>query len=83
MARTPSEFAVHMLMEGGHREEVRFSTIQEFQQWYSNELVPRTDSKEFITVPMKTVQGEYMVIRPASILAVRVEPIFSSSVEHY
>jgi hypothetical protein len=83
MARTPSEFAVHMLMEGGHREEVRFSSIQEFQQWYSNELVPRTDSKEFITVPMKTVQGEYMVIRPASILAVRVEPIFSSSVEHY
>jgi hypothetical protein len=83
MARTPSEFAVHMLMEGGHREEVRFSTIQEFQQWYSNELVPRTDSREFITVPMKTVQGEYMVIRPSSILAVRVEPIFSSSVEHY
>jgi hypothetical protein len=83
MARTPSEFAVHVLMEGGHREEIRFSTIQEFQQWYSNELVPRTDSKEFITVPMKTVQGEYMVIRPSSILAFRVEPIFSSSVEHY
>jgi hypothetical protein len=83
MARTPSEFAVHVLMEGGHREEVRFSTIQEFQQWYGNELVPRTDSKEFITVPMKTVQGEYMLIRPSSILALRVEPIFSSSVEHY
>jgi hypothetical protein len=83
MARTPSEFAVHVLMEGGHREEVRFSTIQEFQQWYGNELVPRTDSKEFITVPMKTVQGEYMLIRPSSILAIRVEPIFSSSVEHY
>jgi hypothetical protein len=83
MARTPSEFAVHVLMEGGHREEVRFASIQEFQQWYSNELVPRTDSKEFITLPMKTAQGEYMVIRPSSILALRVEPIFSSSVEHY
>jgi hypothetical protein len=83
MAGTPSEFAVHVLMEGGHREEVRFSTIQEFQKWYSNELVPRTDSKEFITVPMKTTQGEYMLIRPSSILAIRVEPIFSSSVEHY
>jgi hypothetical protein len=83
MARTPSEFAVHILMEGGHREEVRFASIQDFQQWFSNELVPRTDGKEFITVPMKTTQGEYMMIRPASILALRVEPIFSSSVEHY
>ncbi len=83
MAKTPSEFAVHMLLEGGHREEVRFASIQEFQQWYSNELVPKNDSKEFINVPMKTVQGEYIVIRPASILAIRVEPVFSSSVDRY
>ena len=83
MAKTPSEFAVHMLLEGGHREEVRFVSIQEFQQWYSNELVPKNDSKEFINVPMKTVQGEYVVIRPASILAIRVEPVFASSVDRY
>jgi hypothetical protein len=83
MAKTPSEFAVHMLLEGGHREEVRFTSIQEFQQWYSNELVPKNDSKEFINVPMKTVQGEYIVIRPASILAIRVEPVFASSVDRY
>jgi hypothetical protein len=83
MAKTPSEFAVHMLIEGGHREEVRFASIQEFQQWYSNELVPKNDSKEFINVPMKTVQGEYIVVRPASILAIRVEPVFASSVDRY
>jgi hypothetical protein len=83
MARTPNEISVHLLIEGGHREEVRFSTIQEFQQWYSNELVPKNDSKEFINVPMKTIQGEYVVIRPASILAIRVEPVFATSVERF
>jgi hypothetical protein len=83
MARTPNEISVHLLIEGGHREEVRFSTIQEFQQWYSNELVPKNDSKDFINVPMKTIQGEYVVIRPASILAIRVEPVFATSVERF
>jgi hypothetical protein len=82
-ARTPTEYAVYLLIEGGHREEVRFQTIQEFQKWYSGELVPKAASKDFITVPIKNVQGEYMVLRPASVLGVRVEPVFSSSVERY
>jgi hypothetical protein len=83
MARTPNEFAVHFLLEGGHREEVRFTSIQEFQQWYSNELMPKSESKDLITIPMKGIAGEYMVMRPAAILALRVEPIFSSSVDHF
>jgi hypothetical protein len=83
MARTPTEFAVHLLIEGGHREEVRFASIQEFQQWYSNEIVPRSDSGDFINVPLKTIQGEYMVIRPSKILGIRVEPVFSSSVDRF
>jgi hypothetical protein len=83
MSRTPTEFAVYLLIEGGHREEVRFASIQEFQHWYSNELVPKSDSKEFINLPIKTIQGEYMVIRPASIAAIRVEPVFSSSVDRF
>lgn len=83
MSRTPTEYAVHLLIEGGHREEVRFGTIQDFQKWYSSELVPKSTSEEFITVPIKNIQGEYMVIRPARVLAIRVEPVFSSSVERY
>lgn len=83
MPRSPSEYAVYIFMEGGHREEVRFPTIQEFQKWYSGELVPKADTSEFITVPIKNIQGEYMVARPRSILAIRVEPIFSSSVERF
>jgi hypothetical protein len=83
MTRTPTEFAVHLMVEGGHREEVRFASIQDFQKWYGNELVPKAASEDFITVPIKNIQGEYMVVRPSRIMAIRVEPIFSSSVERY
>ncbi len=71
------------MLEGGHREEVRFSTIQEFQKWYSGELMPKSASEEFISVPIKNIQGEYMVVRPSRVLAIRVEPLFSSSVERF
>ncbi len=83
MPRKPSEYLVHMMLEGGHKEEVRFPTIQEFQKWYSGELVPKSASNDFISVPIKNIQGEYMVIRPSRVLGLRVEPIFSSSVERF
>ncbi len=83
MARTPSEYSVHLLLSGGHREEVRFATLQDFQLWYSKTLVPKQESNEFLNVPIKNIQGEYMVIRPTSVEAIRVEPIFSSSVERF
>ncbi|RMF22736.1 MAG: hypothetical protein D6756_09985, partial [Cyanobacteria bacterium J083] len=60
---------------------IRFNTISEFQKWYSNELVPKSDSQAFINVPIKNIQGEYMVLRPCSLVAIRVEPIFYGSVE--
>ncbi|MEG4804133.1 hypothetical protein QUB63_23965 [Microcoleus sp. ARI1-B5] len=82
MPRTPSEYSVHLLLEGGHREEIRFSTLQDFQQWYKT-LVPKQDSSEFVNVPIKNIQGEYMVVRPASILGIRVEPVFTSSIDRY
>jgi hypothetical protein len=83
MARSPSEYSVHLLLEGGHREEVRFATLQDFQLWYSKTLVPKQESSEFLNVPIKNIQGEYMVVRPTSVQAIRVEPIFSSSVERF
>jgi len=83
MPRTPSEYAVHILMEGGHREEIRFPDVQDFQKWFGSELSPKATSNDFISVPIKNIQGEYMVVRPSRILAIRVEPIFSSSVERF
>ncbi len=82
-ARTPTEYAVFFLIDGGHREEVRFPTIQEFQKWYSGELVPKSSSDDFIMVPIKNIQGEHMVLRPSKVLGIRVEPVFSSSVERF
>ncbi|WP_353930502.1 hypothetical protein WJM97_19865 [Okeanomitos corallinicola TIOX110] len=81
MPRTPNEYAVHLLLDSGHREEVRFSTFPEFQKWYTSVLTPKHDSNEFINVPIKNIQGEYLVVRPSKILGIRVEPIFSSSIE--
>lgn len=83
MPRTPSEYSVHLLLDGGHREEVRFATLPDFQKWYSSVLVPKHDSNEFLNVPIKNIQGEYMVVRPTSVIAIRVEPIFSSSIERF
>ena len=83
MPRTPDEYAVHILLSSGHREEVSFTTIQEFQKWYSGELMPKATSNDFISVPIKNVQGEYMVVRPSSVTAIRVEPVFGGSVERY
>lgn len=81
MPITPNEYAVFLFLEGGHREEVRFSTIQEFQKWYSGELVPKSTSNDFISVPIKNIQGEYMMVRPSKIAGIRVEPVFNSSME--
>ncbi len=83
MPRTPTEYSVNLIMEGGIKEEVRFPTIQEFQKWYSGELMPKAASDDFMNVPIKNIQGEYMVVRPSRIIAIRVEPLFSSSVERF
>jgi hypothetical protein len=81
MPRKADEFSVFLYLASGHREEVRFNTIQEFQKWYSMDIVPKADSTDFINVPIKNIQGEYMVVRPSSIMAIRVEPVFWGSVE--
>jgi hypothetical protein len=82
MPRKPDEFAVHLMLQGGASEQVSFPTLADFQKWY-NALLPKQDSSEFVNVPIKNLQGEYMVVRPSSIIAIRVEPIFLSSVERY
>jgi hypothetical protein len=82
-ARTPTEYAVHLMLEGGHREEVRFPSLEDFRQWYMQEVVPKSGADEFVKVPIKTLQGEFMVVRPSKINGIRVEPVYSSSVDRY
>lgn len=83
MPRQPDEYAIYLLLEGGHREEIRFNDLKEFQKWYSGILIPKAEEREFINVPIKNLQGEFMVVRPAQIMAIRVEPIFLGSVERF
>jgi hypothetical protein len=82
-AKTPTEYAVHILLDGGHREEVRFNNLDEFRQWYGQDIAPKITSDELIKVPMKGSQGEFMVVRPSKINGIRVEPVYSSSVDRY
>ncbi len=86
MPRTPDEYVVHLMIEGGHREEIKFPTMQEFQVWYNKVLLPKFDSNEFVNVPIKqraedSNSKEYMVVRPNAIKAIRVEPVFTSSID--
>ena len=82
MARTPDEYIAHLFLASGHREEVRFDTIQAFQEWYINEIERKSSSHDFVDVPLSSLSSEYeyMVVRPATIIAIRVEPIFAGSV---
>lgn len=81
MPKTPDEYAVHIMLTSGHRQEVRFTTLQEFQDWYSSKLMPNANDTSFLTVPMSNSQGEYMVIRPSCVAGIRVEPIFAGSID--
>jgi hypothetical protein len=83
MARTASEYAVHLLIEGGHREEVRFTTFEDFQKWYTAQLKPNLTATDLLNVPIRGVQNEFLVVRPSAIVGIRVEPIFAGSVDRY
>ena len=82
MARTPDEFIAHLFLSSGHHQEVRFDTIQAFQEWYIGEIERKSSSSDFVDVPLSSLSSEYeyMVIRPACIIAIRVEPVFAGSV---
>lgn len=81
MAVKPNEYSVTFLIDGGHREEVRFASLAEFQQWYGTDLASKADSNDFLNIPIRSSTGEYMVVRPSRICAIRIEPVFKSSVE--
>ncbi|MFM7230288.1 MAG: hypothetical protein ACKO2F_11730 [Cyanobacteriota bacterium] len=77
MPRQPSRYAVHLLLEGGHRQTVHFADIASFQSWYAANL-NQPDAQAFVNVPLRGLEGEYLVLRPRAVLAVHVEPEFRS-----
>jgi hypothetical protein len=77
MPRTPRRYAVHLHMSGGQTESVHFSTLEAFQQWYGGTLTAAAGDT-FVNVPLAELDGEYLVVRPSSVIGIRVEPLYGS-----
>ena len=77
MTRRPSRYAIHLMLAGGHVQVVHFATIEAFQQWYGSVLNAGSPDA-YVNVPIADLPGEFLVLRPSSLHAIRVEPIYSS-----
>ena len=77
MARTPRRYAIHLHLSGGQSETVSFPTLEAFQQWYGGVLTASAP-EAFVNVPLSEMEGEYLVLRPSSVIAIRVEPKFNA-----
>jgi hypothetical protein len=77
MARTPSRYAIHLLLAGGHTQVVHFPSLDVFQQWYGT-VLNSGSADAFINVPITELPEEYLVVRPSAVQGIRVEPIYGS-----
>jgi hypothetical protein len=77
MARTPSRYAIHLFLAGGHTQVVHFATLDAFQQWYGT-VLNAGPADAFINVPITELPGEYLVLRPSAVQGIRVEPIYGA-----
>ncbi|MFZ9271623.1 MAG: hypothetical protein ACO23C_10345 [Prochlorococcaceae cyanobacterium] len=77
MARTPRRYAIHLHLSGGQSESVSFPTLEAFQQWYGSVLTASAPDA-FVNVPLSEMEGEYLVLRPSSVIGIRVEPKFNA-----
>jgi len=77
MSRRPSRYAIHLMLAGGHVQVVHFPSIDAFQQWYGS-VLNAGPADAYVNVPINELPGEFLVIRPSSLHAIRVEPVFSS-----
>jgi hypothetical protein len=77
MARTPSRYAISLLLVGGHQQVVHFASLEAFQQWYGS-VLNAGPADVFVNVPISDLEGEYLVVRPSSVVGIRVEPRWSA-----
>jgi hypothetical protein len=76
MARTPRRYAIHLHLSGGQSEVVHFASLETFQQWYGGVLTASA-ADAFVNVPISEMEGEYLVLRPSAVIAIRVEPQYN------
>jgi hypothetical protein len=78
MSRSLRSFTIHLMLKGGHTQEVQFRTLEDFQAWYGGVLAPAA-AEAFVTVPLGELEGEYLVVRAGAVLAIRIEPVYGGS----
>ncbi len=54
-----------------------FASLDAFQQWYGGVLTAGAVDT-FVNVPISDLDGEYLVLRPSAVIAIRVEPRFNA-----
>ena len=77
MSRIPRRYAVHLHMSGGQTQSVTFATLETFQAWYGGMLTASAPDT-FVNVPIGDLEGEYLVVRPAAVIGIHVEPRFNA-----
>ncbi len=56
---------------------VHFPSLDAFQQWYGS-VLNAGPADAFVNVPIADREGEYLVLRPSSVIAIRVEPQYTA-----
>ena len=77
MSALPRRYAVHLHLSVGQSETVHFHTLEAFQQWYGSVLTASAPDT-FVNVPLADLEGEYLVVRPAAVIGIHVEPKFNA-----
>jgi len=82
MPRVPSEFAMHIYLNGGHHQTIRMTNYKDINDIVQVVFMQPNVGNDYLNIPMQ-LEGEYMIVRPSCISAIHVEPIFGSSLEAY
>lgn len=82
MARTPSAFSMHIHLNGGGHQTIRMTNYKDINDIVQQVFMQPTIGNDYLNIPLP-LEGEFMIIRPSCIMAIHVEPIFSSSLESY
>ncbi|MFN3927566.1 MAG: hypothetical protein ACK4QL_09670 [Pseudanabaenaceae cyanobacterium] len=83
--RKPDEYIVHIMLEGGHKIQTRFATIEEATGWYANRFERKSGDEDMMEIPLRNLGGknEMILLRPKRVIAIHIEPVFASSVEMF
>lgn len=75
MAKKPDEYSIQIMLDGGHREEVRVSEPKEVSRLMNEIFTSGSDA--FVRLP-RPLENEFLIVRPSRVCAVLVEAVYRS-----